>query len=208
MSMPRVPRHTFAITFCEETIMQMLHRVRARALILLFTVVALALPLASQADTAAAIDSNVDDALQDLYATTPGAREMAKRAKAVLVFPNIVKGGFVFGMQYGQGALRIRNRTAGYYSTVSASYGFQAGVQTFGYALFLMSDSALDYLNRSGGWELGVGPSIVVVDAGMAKSLTTMTSQSDIYAFFFDQKGFMAGAGLQGTKISPISPDY
>lgn len=207
MTMPLSLCHTFATTASEETIMQMLHRVRTRALIPLLTVLALALPLAAQADSAAAIDSNVDDALQDLYATTPGAREMAKRAKAVLVFPNIVKGGFVFGMQYGQGALRIRNRTAGYYSTVSASYGYQVGVQTFGYALFLMSDTALDYLNRSGGWELGVGPSIVVVDAGMAKSLTTMTTKNDIYAFFFDQKGFMAGAGLQGTKISPISPD-
>ena len=207
MTMPLSLRHTSAITASEERIMQMLHRVRTRALIPLLTVLALALPLAAQADSAAAIDSNVDDALQDLYATTPGAREMAKRAKAVLVFPNIVKGGFVFGMQYGQGALRIRNRTAGYYSTVSASYGYQVGVQTFGYALFLMSDTALDYLNRSGGWELGVGPSIVVVDAGMAKSLTTMTTKNDIYAFFFDQKGFMAGAGLQGTKISPISPD-
>lgn len=188
--------------------MQMLHGVRARALALLFTVLALALPFAARADTAAAIDSNVDHALRSLYASTPGAREMAKRAKAVLVFPHIVKGGFVFGMQYGQGALRIGNRSAGYYSTVSASYGLQIGVQSFGYALFLMSDSALDYLNRSGGWELGVGPSIVVVDAGMAKSLTTMTAQSDIYAFFFDQQGFMAGAGLQGTKISPISPDW
>lgn len=207
MTMPLTPRHMPATTCSEETIMQMLQRVHARALILLFMLIALGLPLASQAETAAAIDSNVDDALEDLYATTPGAREMAKRAKAILVFPNIVKGGFVFGMQYGQGALRIRNRTAGYYSTVAASYGFQAGVQTFGYALFLMSDTALDYLNRSGGWELGVGPSIVVVDAGMAKSLTTTTAQSDIYAFFFDQKGFMAGAGLQGTKISPISPD-
>ncbi len=207
MTMTLSLRHTSAITASEERIMQMLHRVRTRALIPLLTVLALALPLAAQADSAAAIDSNVDDALQDLYATTPGAREMAKRAKAVLVFPNIVKGGFVFGMQYGQGALRIRNRTAGYYSTVSASYGYQVGVQTFGYALFLMSDTALDYLNRSGGWELGVGPSIVVVDAGMAKSLTTMTTKNDIYAFFFDQKGFMAGAGLQGTKISPISPD-
>ncbi len=207
MTMTLSLRHTSAITASEERIMQMLHRVRTRALIPLLTVLALALPLAAQADSAAAIDSNVDDALQDLYATTPGAREMAKRAKAVLVFPNIVKGGFVFGMQYGQGALRIRNRTAGYYSTVSASYGYQVGVQTFGYALFLMSDTALDYLNRSGGWELGVGPSIVVVDAGMAKSLTTMTTKNDIYAFFFDQKGFMADADLQGTKISPISPD-
>jgi lipid-binding SYLF domain-containing protein len=200
-------RDGFAITFSREMTMQLPNRIGARAFAVLLGIFALTLPFATRADSAAAIDSAVNGALEDLYATSPGTREMAQRAKAVLVFPHIVKGGFVFGMQYGQGALRIRNRTAGYYSTVSASYGYQVGVQTFGYALFLMTDAALDQLNRSGGWELGVGPSVVVVDAGMAKSLTTMTAKDDIYAFFFDQKGMMAGAGLQGTKISPISPD-
>jgi lipid-binding SYLF domain-containing protein len=87
---------------------------------------------------------------------------------------------------------------------VAASYGLQAGVQVFGYALFFMSESALRYLDTSGGFELGSGPSIVILDTGGARALTTSTIQSDIYAVFFDQKGLMAGLGLQGSKISRI----
>jgi lipid-binding SYLF domain-containing protein len=113
-----------------------------------------------------------------------------------------VKAGFLFGAQYGEGALRQRDKTTGYYSTVAASYGLQAGVQSFGYALFLMTDSAVRYLDSSGGWELGTGPSIVILDVGTAKAFTTTTMQSDVYAIFFDQKGLMAGLGLQGSKIS------
>ena len=143
-------------------------------------------------------------ALASLYAKDPDARTLASQAKAVLVFPSIVKAGFMFGAQYGEGALREKGKTVGYYNTASASYGLQAGVQVFGYALFFMTDSALRYLSNSGGFELGVGPSIVVLDAGAAKALTTTTAQKDMYAMFFNQKGLMAGLGLQGTKISRI----
>jgi lipid-binding SYLF domain-containing protein len=122
----------------------------------------------------------------------------------VLVFPHIVKAGFLFGAQYGEGALRRGGRPAGYYNSVAASYGFQAGVQRFGYALFFMSDSALTYLDKSDGFELGLGPSIVILDAGAARALTTSTMRNDIYAVFFDQRGLMAGGGLQGSKISRI----
>jgi len=146
----------------------------------------------------------VDQALQILYAKDPDARKLTSQAKAVLVFPNIVKAGFLFGAQYGDGAMREKGKTVGYYNTVSASYGLQAGVQVYGYALFFMTDSALQYLANSGGFELGVGPSIVVLDAGAARALTTTTAQSDMYAIFFDQRGLMAGLGLQGSKISRI----
>jgi lipid-binding SYLF domain-containing protein len=123
----------------------------------------------------------------------------------ILVFPGILKGGLIIGGQYGEGALRVKGKTAGYYNSVAASYGLQAGIQKFGYALFFMTDSALQYIDKSDGWEIGVGPSIVVVDEGIAKSLTTTTAKSDIYAFFFDQKGLMAGIGLQGTKITKLN---
>ena len=140
-----------------------------------------------------------------MYAAVPDTRQLASRAKAVLVFPNIVKAGFLFGAQYGEGALRQRGKTVGYYNSVAASYGLQAGVQAFGYALFFMSDSALNYLNTSGGFELGVGPSIVVLDEGAARALTSTTIQHDIYAVFFDQRGLMAGLGIQGSKISRMN---
>ncbi len=129
---------------------------------------------------------------------------MGEKAVGILVFPGIVKGGFIVGGQYGEGALIKDGKTVAFYNTVAASYGLQAGLQKFGYALFFMTDSALKWLDKSDGWEIGVGPSIVVVDAGAATSLTSTTAQSDIYAFFFDQKGLMAGLGLQGTKITRL----
>lgn len=155
----------------------------------------------------AEIDSEADAAMQQLFESSPVARMLAKEAKAILIFPKIVKLGFIVGVQGGNGALRRGGVTTAYYNTASASYGLQAGIQKFGYALIFLSDSAVNYLNRSGGWEIGVGPSIVVVDAGVAKALTTTTARKEIYAFFFSQKGLMAGLGLQGTKITRINPD-
>ncbi len=166
-------------------------------------------PAASQpikTPAAAAIDSEADAALKKLYASTSAAKALGAKAKGVLVFPSIVKGGLGFGAQYGRGALRKGSKTTAYYETVSASYGLQAGIQKFGYALFFMNDSALAYLDRSDGWEVGVGPSVVVVDTGTAKTLTTTTLTNDVYAFFFDQKGLMAGVGLQGSNINRINP--
>ena len=159
------------------------------------------------AASAAEIDQEVDAALQKLYASTPSAKELSKVAKGILVFPDVIKAGLIVGGQYGVGALRKDGKTIGYYKTMAASYGLQAGAQSFGYALFFLTDAALEYLEKSDGWELGVGPSIVVVDSGVASSLTTSTAQDDIYAFFFGQEGLMAGLGLQGSKITNFTPD-
>ncbi len=154
----------------------------------------------------ARLDADATAALQDLYSSKPAAKALGGKARAILVFPDVLKGGFMFGGELGNGVLRQKGRTTGYYNTVAASYGLQAGLQRFGYALFFMNDAALAYLQNSGGWEIGVGPSVVIVDEGMAKSLTTSTMRDDIYAFVFNQTGLMAGAGLQGSKITEIQP--
>jgi lipid-binding SYLF domain-containing protein len=167
----------------------------------------IAAPSPIRAASAAEIERKSDAALQQLLAANEHARLLAGEARAILVFPNIVKGGFIFGGQYGDGALREGGRTAGYYRSVAVSYGLQAGVQAFGYALFFMNAGALDYFRKSEGFEVGVGPSIVVLDKGAASALTTTTGRSDVYAVFFDQKGLMAGIGLQGTKITQIHPE-
>lgn len=167
----------------------------------------LALPApAARAASAAELARDSKVALEKMIASNPGARALAKEARAILVFPRIVKGGLLFGGQFGDGALREGGRVTGYYRSIAASYGLQAGLQAFGYALFFMNDEALHYFHESQGFELGVGPSIVVLDHGMAGALTTSTARSDIYAVFFDQKGLMAGIGIQGTKITPIHP--
>ena len=154
--------------------------------------------------TAAEINRDAKIALEKLYAKSPQAKALGEKAKGVLVFPGITKGGFMVGGQFGEGALLKGGKTAGYYNTVQVSYGLQAGIQTYGYALFLMTDSAIKWIDKSDGWEIGTGPSIVVMDTGAATSATTTTVQSEIYAFFFDQKGLMGGLGLQGTKITKI----
>ena len=156
------------------------------------------------AASAAEIDRDVNRAIQDMYAKEPKSKALVARSKGVLVFPNIVKAGFMFGGQYGEGALRKGGRTVGYYNTLAASYGFQAGIQTYGYALIFMTDASLKYLDKSEGFELGSAPSLVVLDKGASGSLSTSTAQSDIYAMFFDQRGLMGGLGLQGTKVSRI----
>ena len=137
-----------------------------------------------------------------LYKQVPGARALGSSAEAVLIFPEITKAGLLIGGQYGTGVLFKDNEVAGYYRSTAASYGLQAGVQTFGYALFFMGEEDLEYLKKSDGWEIGVGPTVTVVDHGFANSFTTTTTRKGVYVFFFEQKGLMAGLGIQGTKIT------
>jgi lipid-binding SYLF domain-containing protein len=173
-------------------------------LVLAFTAGTFIRPNPAQAAPAADINRDVKIALEKLYTKSPSAKMLGEKAKGILVFPGIIKGGFMVGGQFGEGALLKDGKTAGYYNTLSASYGLQIGLQKYGYALFFMTDSALNWIDKSDGWEIGVGPSIVVMDTGAASSATTTTLQSEIYAVFFDQKGLMGGLGLQGTKITKM----
>jgi len=156
------------------------------------------------AESAAGLEADAGAALNSLYEQTPSAKLLGEKAKAVLVFPNIVKAGFIVGASYGDGVLYKHGNPTAFYRSLSGSYGLQAGAQSYGYVLFLMTDAAVKYLAKSEGWELGVGPSIVVLDAGKAKNLSTTTLKDDVYAFIFDQKGLMAGIGIQGSKVTRI----
>lgn len=157
--------------------------------------------------SASRISSDSRAALNSLYAKNPTARALGRKARGVLVFPSVVKGGLMIGGQAGNGAMiRDTGEISGYYQTTAISYGLQAGVQEFGYALFLMDDDAFRAINRSGGWEVGSSPSLVIVDGGRAASLSTATANKGTYAFFFNQRGLMGGLGLQGSKITRIDP--
>jgi lipid-binding SYLF domain-containing protein len=157
--------------------------------------------LAARTASADSLTSDSRAALQQLVSQNPAAARVKAKSQAILVFPDVVKAGFIFGAQGGKGILFMHGQPSGRYRTVAASYGLQAGVQKYGYALFLMNQKAVDWVNNTRGWEIGTGPSVVIVDKGMARSLTTDTLHSGIYAFTFDQKGLMAGLGLQGSKI-------
>jgi lipid-binding SYLF domain-containing protein len=164
-------------------------------------------PGMAAAASAEEIDRNATQALTTLYQTTPGARALADKAKAILVFPSIVKGGLIVAGQYGDGALRKSGKTVGYYRSLQASVGLQVGAQSFGYALLFMDNASLKYLDKSEGWELGTGPTLVVLDKGFAKNISTTTLQKGVYAFVFDQKGLMGGIAIEGSKITKIHPE-
>lgn len=158
------------------------------------------------AATADDLHAQADQALRTLYKNNPVAETISKKAKAILVFPNIIKAGLVFGGSYGEGVLFKGPQNRTYYNSVSASFGWQAGAQSFGYAVFLMTDSAVKYLEESHGWEIGVGPTVVIVNEGIAKNLSSTSLQDDAYAVIFDQQGLMASLSIEGTKISHIYP--
>lgn len=181
-------------------------RLLATAGALLTSVPLTAFPPIGSSLSALADDQAAFAALQRLYQSHPEARQLAQRAAGVLIFPEIVKAGFVVGAQTGNGVLLIGGKPAGNYNISAGSYGLQAGVQSFSYALFFMTQSSLDYLRDSGGFSIGAGPSVVVVDEGVAKSITSTTLSQDVYAFPFGQHGLMAGIGLEGSKITRLSP--
>ncbi len=184
-----------------------MHRTVLFPLALVF-LVTFSLPAqAGKSKAAISIDKKANVALNKLIRSNKDARNLKKNARAILVFPTVLKAGFGFGAQVGDGALMDSNKkTIGYYNTFAASYGFQAGIQGFGYVLFFMDSDSLSYLDKSGGFELGMGPSLVVVTAGFGKVVSSTTLRKGIYAFVFDQMGAFGGAGIQGTKVTKIDP--
>lgn len=184
----------------------MIECIRKLAAISLFAVTAACSTSQSGTESGdAVLDQDAQAALANLYVATPQAKDVAARAKGILVFPSVVRAGFIAGASHGTGELIEGGKVTGYYATTSVTYGLQAGVQTYGYVMMFMSDKALDNLKTSPGFEVGMAPTVVIGDAGAARNLTTATLQSDIYAFIFDQKGLMAGIGLRGSKITRLN---
>ena len=150
------------------------------------------------------LDQDAEAALKALYEHSPGAKALGEKALGILVFPSITKAGFIIGGQGGDGVLFEKGKVTAHYNSGAVSIGLQAGVQTYAYALFFITPEDLKYLKTSSGWSIGTGPNIVIVDAGAAKDVTTLTGKKGVYAFIFEQKGLMAGIGLVGQKITKI----
>jgi lipid-binding SYLF domain-containing protein len=209
---------TFTINFCNQLSQQGARKMNklittrlARFGATLATCFAIALVTGTLAGTAAAegaaeLESEAIAALERLYDTTPAARTLGKDAKGILVFPQVGKVGFIFAGEFGVGALLHDGEATSFYNIAEVSAGYQAGIQKFSYALFFMTDSALSYLSKSGGFALGAGPSLTVADKGFATSMTTSTARSDIYAFNYGAEGLMGGLGLKGSKITRYNP--
>jgi lipid-binding SYLF domain-containing protein len=159
----------------------------------------------TQAESADYIDVGVSETLDRFFYRVPGARELAHKAVGILVFPSVVKAGFGFGGEYGEGALRIRGHTAGYYNTLSASFGFQIGVQARSVIIMFMTDQALNQFRRTAGWKVGVDGSIAIITLGVGGSIDTSKITSPVVGFILDPKGLMYNLTLEGSKITQIS---
>jgi lipid-binding SYLF domain-containing protein len=162
---------------------------------------------AAHADHRADLVARARSSLALLLSEEPRARFFKRHCRAALVFPSILKAGFIFGAETGNGVL-LSNGGApqGFYNITGGSWGLQIGGQDFAYILFFMTEGSLEYLHRSDGFSAGTGPSIVVINAGAGAEADTTTITHDVYAFPFNQKGLMADLTLQGTKITPIHP--
>lgn len=161
-----------------------------------------------KADAASApeINAGVHITLDNFYYNVRGARELAHKAAAILVFPSIVKAGFGFGGEYGEGALLIsRDHSVDYYNDVSASFGFQIGVQQRAVIIMFMTESALDQFRRTAGWKVGVDGSIAIITLGVGGAIDTNKITSPVVGFVLDPKGLMYNLTLEGSKITRIS---
>ncbi len=172
----------------------------------LFSLLAIvAVSPAARAASAHEIDAGVHETLDRFFYKIGGARELVHKAAGVLVFPSVVKAGFGIGGEYGEGALLVGGRNAGYYNTVSASFGFQLGAQERSIIIAFMTPEALDQFRRTAGWKVGVDGSVAIITLGVGASIDTNKITSPVVGFILDPKGLMYNLTLEGSKISRIS---
>ncbi len=158
----------------------------------------------ARAESAASINNKTDLALEQMFRTVPGARELHDQAKGVLMMPDIFKGGLIVGSAYGEGALRVGGQTAGYYAYLSGSLGFQVGLQSYKQALFFMTDAALAQFRKAKGWEIGADAEVTFPGDGLQTGLDTTTRAAPVIGVVFGQDGLLAGVSVQGGKYTPI----
>jgi lipid-binding SYLF domain-containing protein len=174
--------------------------------LLMLSIITLLFTQFSFAKPASVIDADVDVAIQKFEREVPGGASFLSKVKGYLVFPSVIKGGFIIGAEYGEGALRINGSTKHFYSMTSGSLGYQIGGQVYSVVIAFVSQDALDSFVRSNGWEAGVDGSIAVVEWGKGKDLTSISYEKPIVAFIYGQKGLMASASIKGTKFQKIIP--
>ncbi|MGD9866456.1 MAG: YSC84-related protein [Hyphomicrobiales bacterium] len=156
--------------------------------------------------SAASIDANASETLNRFFRTVHNGRELANKAAAVLIFPSIVKAGFGIGGEYGEGALHVGGRSVAYYNLVSASVGFQLGLQTRSVIIMFMTQAALDNFRSRAGFEIGVDGSVALLTIGAGAQVNTDNIADPIIGFVFNNKGLMYNLTLEGSKISRINP--
>jgi lipid-binding SYLF domain-containing protein len=151
------------------------------------------------------IDASVNGSLSKLYSTVQGSHELVAKSRGVLVFPSVLQAGFIVGGQYGEGALRVGGASVGYYSTVSGSFGLQAGAQSKAIIFCFMTQDALDRFRSSDGWAVGADASVALVKVGANGAVDTTTATAPVEVFVMTNAGLMGDISLAGTKVSRLS---
>lgn len=151
------------------------------------------------------IDAGVDSTLSRLYDDANGSRELVSKAKGVLIFPSVIDAGFVVGGQYGEGSLRVNGHTVGYYSTATGSVGWQIGAQSRAIVFLFMTDESLRRFRSTDGWSAGGDASVAVLKVGANGNVDTSTATGQVEAFVLTNTGLMAGASLEGTKVTRLN---
>jgi len=159
----------------------------------------------AQAATAKEIDVSVEVALDRFKTDVPGAAEFLKNAKGILVIPNVIRIGFMFGGEYGEGAMLIDGETVDYYNTVAGSFGFQIGAQSKNLIIIFMDENALTKFRDSLGWEAGIDGSIAVIDLGAGGSVDSTNVRHPIVGFVYGLKGLMVNISLEGSKFTKLT---
>jgi lipid-binding SYLF domain-containing protein len=179
---------------------------KALCVALVMVTALVATPRASEAASAAAIEADANETLHSFVRQVPGARELASKAVGILVFPSVIKAGIGFGGEYGEGILLNQQRVVGYYNLISASFGFQLGVQQRSVIIMFMTRDALDGFEARAGWKVGVDGSVTIITVGVGGAIDSDKVVSPVIGFILDQKGLMYNLTLEGSKISRIDP--
>jgi lipid-binding SYLF domain-containing protein len=173
--------------------------------ILLLVLASIIMNTTAMAETAAQIDAKANKVIE-IFKQKPGAAKFLSEVEGYIVFPSVIKGGFIVAGEYGEGVLRVKGESKEYYSIASGSAGFQIGAQKASYLIAFASQRALENFRRSNGWEAGVDGTITVIDWGAAKDIASLSFEKPIYAFVFNAQGIMGGISIEGTKFTKIQP--
>jgi lipid-binding SYLF domain-containing protein len=159
--------------------------------------------------TAKELDHDANMAINQFIDETPGGDPFLVNAKAFLVFPDVKEGGFFIGGKYAEGVLRHKRKTLGYYEMMTASVGFQMGIQEYSLIIAFTTDAALEKFLKNEDddeWETDVDGKIVAAEWNSKEELDDVEFDDDIVAFVFDSKGFMGSFTMEGTKFKKINP--
>jgi len=187
--------------------MQTIGRNKGRAgawCVSLLLVFGLAVSSSVYAKSATEIEIGVDSTIKEFKQKIKGGAEFLKRASGLLVFPTVLKAGFVLGGEYGEGALRVGGKTVDYYSTAAASLGFQVGAQSKSIVVVFMNKEALAKFRKSEGWKAGVDGSVALVEWGVGEDINTIDIKDPIVGFVFSNKGLMFNLNLEGSKFTRL----